>query len=38
MKFFSDKRLEFIIGDVRDYNSIVDAFNNIDYKISLPAD
>ena len=29
--FFSDKRLEFIIGDVRDYNSIVDAFNNIDY-------
>ena len=29
--FFNDKRLEFIIADVRDYNSIVDAFNNIDY-------
>lgn len=29
--FFSDKRLEFIIGDVREYYSMVDAFEGVDF-------
>lgn len=30
---FSDPRLEFVIGDVRDYQAIKDALVNIDYCI-----
>ncbi len=29
--FFSDKRLDFIIGDIRDYSSIINAFDDVDY-------
>ena len=29
--FFNDKRLDFIIADIRDYSSIIDAFDGVDY-------
>jgi UDP-N-acetylglucosamine 4,6-dehydratase len=29
--FFNDKRLDFIIGDIREYYSMVDAFDGVDY-------
>ena len=29
--FFNDKRLDFIIADIKDYSSIIDAFNGVDY-------
>ena len=30
-KAFSDKRIKFYIGDVRDYQSIFDALHNVDF-------
>lgn len=30
-KFYNNDKLKFYIGDVRDYNSIVDAFKGVDY-------
>ena len=29
--FFNDKRLDFIIADIKDYSSIIDSFNGVDY-------
>jgi len=37
MKFNNDNRLEFIIGDVRDYQAINDALQNVDYCIHTGA-
>lgn len=36
-KEFDDAKLKFYIGDVRDYNSIVDAFKGVDYVFSAAA-
>ena len=36
-KEFDDLRLKFYIGDVRDYNSIVNAFKGVDYVFSAAA-
>ncbi len=36
-KEFGDDRLKFYIGDVRDYNSIVNAFKGVDYVFSAAA-
>lgn len=37
MKFNNDNRLEFIIGDIRDYQAINDALQNVDYCIHTGA-
>ena len=36
-KEFDDEKLKFYIGDVRDYNSIVNAFKGVDYVFSAAA-
>lgn len=36
-KEFDDQKLKFYIGDVRDYNSIVNAFKGVDYVFSAAA-
>jgi len=36
-KFYNNSKLKFYIGDVRDFNSIVDAFKGVDYVFSAAA-
>ena len=36
-KLFDDSRLKFILGDVRDYDSIEDAMNGVNYVFSAAA-